>query len=508
MTRLELAQVTWLTQTGSTVSTLCTVKGWGCTHCNVLWRVGGVLTAMYWGVGVYPPHCKGQGYTHRTVLRGVGCDVFEGPLDVLVLGQLPGEVAGVHAAQTQQAIVGRQHAAVEQHDLLVLMVSPAQAAPHTAQLVSTTHIAPSGQYYTNSTSWSALHTQSTIWSVLYKQHHLVSTIQTAPSGQYYTNSTIWSVLYKQHHLVSTIQTAPAGQYYTNTIWSVLYKQHHLVSTIQTAPSGQYYTNSTIWSVLYKQHHLVSTTHTEHDLVSTIQTAPAGQYYTNTIWSVLYKQHHLVSTIQTAPSGQHYTHRAPSGQYYTNSTIWSVLHKLTAPAGQYYTNSTSWSVLHKHHLVSTIQTTPAGQYYTNTIWSVLHKQHQLISTTQTARHKDKQHNVLVKTTQRQQYNVLVKTTQRQSDLPVLLIGWGGAHVRHICEWAITFDCLYVNKTCQDTNTLCPLQWQLTECSWRQCSCRHGGCWWWAQCSQGSRHTPHTRTSARPANIAQCLSANNV
>ena len=215
---------------------------------------------------MYPPHCKGQGYTHRTVLRGVGCDVFEGPLDVLVLGQLPGEVAGVHAAQTQQAIVGRQHAAVEQHDLLVLMVSPAQTAPHTAQLVSTTHI--------------------------------------------------------------------------------------------------------------------------------------------------------------APSGQHYTHRAPSGQYYTNST--------------------SWSVLHKRHLVSTIQTAPAGQYYTNTIWSVLHKQHQLISTTQTARHKDKQHNVLVKTTQRQQYNVLVKTTQRQqynvlvkttqrqSDLPVLLIGWGGAHVRHICE----------------------------------------------------------------------------
>ena len=101
---------------------------------------------------MYPPHCKGQGYTHRTVLRGVGCDVFEGPLDVLVLGQLPGEVAGVHAAQTQQAIVGRQHAAVEQHDLLVLMVSPAQTAPHTAQLVSTTHIAPSGQYYTNSTS--------------------------------------------------------------------------------------------------------------------------------------------------------------------------------------------------------------------------------------------------------------------------------------------------------------------------------------------------------------------
>lgn len=93
--------------------------------------------------------------THRTVLRGVRCDVFEGPLDVLVLGQLPGEVAGVHAAETQQAIVGRQHAAVEQHDLLVLMVSPAQTAP----AVSTTQT-PSGQYYT----------------------------QTAPSGQYYTNT--------------------------------------------------------------------------------------------------------------------------------------------------------------------------------------------------------------------------------------------------------------------------------------------------------------------------------
>ena len=123
-------------------------------HCTVRGR--GVLTTLY---------CKGQGCTHctvrdmecthRTVLRGVRCDVFEGPLDVLVLGQLPGEVAGVHAAETQQAIVGRQHAAVEQHDFLVLMVSPAQTAP----AISTTQT-PSGQYYT----------------------------QTAPSGQYYTNT--------------------------------------------------------------------------------------------------------------------------------------------------------------------------------------------------------------------------------------------------------------------------------------------------------------------------------
>ena len=66
--------------------------------------------------------------THGTVLRGVGGDVLEGPLDVLVLGQLPGELARVHAAEAQQTVVGRQHAAVKQHDLLVLMVSPAQTA--------------------------------------------------------------------------------------------------------------------------------------------------------------------------------------------------------------------------------------------------------------------------------------------------------------------------------------------------------------------------------------------
>ena len=173
-------------------------------QCTVRGR--GVPTTLYCkGQGVYSLHCtvRDMGCTHRTVLRGVGGDVFEGPLDVLVLGQLPCEVAGVHAAQTQQAIVGRQHTAVEQHDLLVLMISPA-------------HTAPAGQYYTNNTSWSVLH-----------KHHLVSTTHTAPSGQDYT-----------HHLVRTTQT-PSGQYYTNTSWSVLYKQHQLVSTTHIAPAGQY-----------------------------------------------------------------------------------------------------------------------------------------------------------------------------------------------------------------------------------------------------------------------------
>ena len=176
---------------------------------------------------------------------------------------------------------------------------------------------------------------------------------------------------------------------------------------------------------------------------------------------------------------------------------------------------SWSKLHKNNVQCLVKTTQKQEY--NVLVKTTQRQHYnvLAKTTQRQHYNvlvkttQRQHyNVLVKTTQRQHYNVLAKTTQSQFDLPVFLTGWGEANVQHMCEWDIMSDCLYVNKTCQDTSSLCPLQWQLTECSWRQCSCRHGGCWWWAQCSQGSRHTPHTRTSVRPANTAQCLSANNV
>lgn len=49
--------------------------------------------------------------------------VLEGPLDVLVLRQLASEGGRLLAAHAQDAVVGGQHAAVEQHHLLVIVVS-------------------------------------------------------------------------------------------------------------------------------------------------------------------------------------------------------------------------------------------------------------------------------------------------------------------------------------------------------------------------------------------------
>ena len=52
------------------------------------------------------------------VLGGVGRDVLEGPLEVLVQGQLPGELLGLLAAHPQEAVVGGEHHAVECNNLL------------------------------------------------------------------------------------------------------------------------------------------------------------------------------------------------------------------------------------------------------------------------------------------------------------------------------------------------------------------------------------------------------
>ena len=71
---------------------------------------------------LYPTHTKVITITHGAVLRGVGCDVLEGPLQVLVAGQLPCECAGLGAAESQQAVVGGQRAPVEQHHLVVVVV--------------------------------------------------------------------------------------------------------------------------------------------------------------------------------------------------------------------------------------------------------------------------------------------------------------------------------------------------------------------------------------------------
>lgn len=51
------------------------------------------------------------------------CEVLKGPLDVLVRGQLPGKGGGRLAAHSQDAVVRRQHPAVKQHHLLVVVVS-------------------------------------------------------------------------------------------------------------------------------------------------------------------------------------------------------------------------------------------------------------------------------------------------------------------------------------------------------------------------------------------------
>lgn len=61
--------------------------------------------------------------THPGVLAGVRRQVLKGPLDVLVRGELAGEGGRLLAAHTQDAIVGGQHAAVEQNHFLVVVVS-------------------------------------------------------------------------------------------------------------------------------------------------------------------------------------------------------------------------------------------------------------------------------------------------------------------------------------------------------------------------------------------------
>lgn len=60
--------------------------------------------------------------TYSWVLTGVRGEVLEGPLDVLVRSQLPGEGRGLLAAQAQDAVVGGQHPAVEEHHILVVVV--------------------------------------------------------------------------------------------------------------------------------------------------------------------------------------------------------------------------------------------------------------------------------------------------------------------------------------------------------------------------------------------------
>lgn len=60
--------------------------------------------------------------THPGILAGVWRQVLEGPLDVLVRGELAGEGGRLLAAHAEDAVVGGQHAAVEQHHLLVVVV--------------------------------------------------------------------------------------------------------------------------------------------------------------------------------------------------------------------------------------------------------------------------------------------------------------------------------------------------------------------------------------------------
>lgn len=61
-------------------------------------------------------------FTDHGVLRGVRCDVLEGPGEVLVIGQLTGKGPRLQAAQPQQAVVRRQHRSVEQDHLLIIMI--------------------------------------------------------------------------------------------------------------------------------------------------------------------------------------------------------------------------------------------------------------------------------------------------------------------------------------------------------------------------------------------------
>lgn len=63
-----------------------------------------------------------RGRAYPWVLAGVGREVFKGPLDVLVGRQLAGEGGRLLAAHAQDGVVRRQHAAVEQHHLLVVVI--------------------------------------------------------------------------------------------------------------------------------------------------------------------------------------------------------------------------------------------------------------------------------------------------------------------------------------------------------------------------------------------------
>lgn len=66
--------------------------------------------------------------TDRAVLRRVRGDVLEGPLQVLVVGQLAGEGSALRTAEPQQAVVGGQRAPVEQHHLVVVVVGAGRRA--------------------------------------------------------------------------------------------------------------------------------------------------------------------------------------------------------------------------------------------------------------------------------------------------------------------------------------------------------------------------------------------
>jgi len=63
-------------------------------------------------------------------------DILKRPAYVLVLSQLACEGARLLAAHAQDAIVCRKHCSVDDHDLLILMISPEQL---TATLLNRTH---------------------------------------------------------------------------------------------------------------------------------------------------------------------------------------------------------------------------------------------------------------------------------------------------------------------------------------------------------------------------------
>ena len=69
-------------------------------------------------------------YTYCSVLSWIRGDVFEGPLDVLVHGQLSGKGPRLLTAHAENAVVRRQHATVEQHHVLVVMVSSERIQIH------------------------------------------------------------------------------------------------------------------------------------------------------------------------------------------------------------------------------------------------------------------------------------------------------------------------------------------------------------------------------------------